>query len=160
MGKHNPGVQLRLGSSLVEKDLEVLVGSSSMNHSSTLFTHSNPTGCWTAPRRALQQTQRSHCPTLLSAYQTTPGVMCSVLVSAILKRWQAGEGPEKGHKDDQWCGKTALWEKAERSGFSQSWKKRRLRVDLIIMFIQYLKGGCKEGGDSLFCSKSYRKERG
>ncbi|OWK63927.1 hypothetical protein RLOC_00011882 [Lonchura striata] len=41
-----------------------------------------------------------------------------------------------------------------------SLEKRRLRVDLITMLTQYLKGGWKEGGDSLFCSKSHGKDRG
>ena len=34
------------------------------------------------------------------------------------------EGPEKGHKGDQMAGKCAIWGKAERIGFVQSWEKK------------------------------------
>lgn len=41
-------------------------------------------------------------PILVSICQATPGILLSVLVSAIQKRYgQAGEGGEKGHRNDQ-----------------------------------------------------------
>lgn len=55
---------------------------------------------------------------------------------------------------------TLSYEKRLREVAFLSLEKRRLRVDLNTVFIQYLKGGCKEGGASLFCSKSHGKDRG
>lgn len=40
-----------------------------------------------------------------------------------------------------------------------SLEEKRFRLDLSTVLIQYLKGDCKEGGDSLFCSKSHGKDR-
>lgn len=55
---------------------------------------------------------------------------------------------------------TLSYEKRLRKVAFLSLEKRRLRVALSTVFIQYLKGGCKEGGDSLFCSKSHGKNQG
>ncbi|PKU46993.1 rna-directed dna polymerase from mobile element jockey-like [Limosa lapponica baueri] len=111
LGKYNPGVQhrlgsTRLGSSSMERDLGFLLDNK-LNMSEQ---------CAVAADRMLghqqghhQQRQRSHYPTLLSTCQATPGMLCSVLVTAMQKRCgQAGEGPEKGHQDDQNTGKPAI----------------------------------------------------
>lgn len=108
MGKHHPGVQLgstQLRSSSVEKDLEVLVEKSLMHHRSTWFTHSNPTGCWAAPTRTSPADKEVTVP-LYSVLIRPPLKYC---VQSSHKRYgQAGEGPEKDHKDGQWHGKPVL----------------------------------------------------
>lgn len=70
----------------------------------------------------------------------------------------AGEGPEKGHRDDQRTGNLPREERLRECGLF-SLGKRRLWGNLITMF-QSLKGGCRGGGDSLFARSPMEKMRG
>ncbi|GAB0176921.1 mitochondrial enolase superfamily member 1 [Grus japonensis] len=128
LGKHNPGVQHRLGStqlgsSSVERDLGVLVDSK-LNMSEQ---------CAAVAKKANRMlgcinkgiTSRDKVIIPLYSVPVTPGILCSVLVPAMQKRCgQAGEGPEEGHQDDQRTGKPAIGGKAERTGFVQPSEKK------------------------------------
>ncbi|PKU47388.1 rna-directed dna polymerase from mobile element jockey- hypothetical protein [Limosa lapponica baueri] len=89
LGKHNSGVQHMLestwlGSSSVERDLGVLVDnklSMSEQCAAVAKKANSMLGCI---KKGITS-RYSHCPTLLSAWQTTPGILCSVLVPAIQK---------------------------------------------------------------------------
>ncbi|PKU42722.1 hypothetical protein llap_6971 [Limosa lapponica baueri] len=74
------------------------------------------------------------------------------------KQEQTGEGPKECHEDDQKVGEHDLCGKTEgiKSFLSGEEKARR---GLITVF-QYLKGGFKENGDSLFTRNHMRKTRG
>lgn len=52
----------------------------------------------------------------LIRWLATPGILCPVLILATEKCGGAGDGPEKGHKDDQ---EAAIGGKTERTGFAQ-----------------------------------------
>ena len=69
---------------------------------------------------------------------------------------KAGEGPEEGHRDDQGTGQPCE-ERLRELGFF-SLEKRRLRGDLVTC--QYLKGGYREDGDSLFTRSHMEKMKG
>lgn len=57
--------------------------------------------CW--------QRQKCSHPSLLSACQATPGLLCPVLVPTNQKRCrQTGESPNEGHKDDLKAGEPVL----------------------------------------------------
>ncbi|GAB0190814.1 mitochondrial enolase superfamily member 1 [Grus japonensis] len=141
LGKHNPGVQHRLGStwlesSSVERHLGVLVNKKlnmSEQCAEAAKTANRMLSCINEGITSRDE-EISHYPTLLSACQATPAILCSVLVPTIQKRCgQAGDGPEEGHQHDQRTGKPAIWGKAERIGFF-SLEKRRLMGDLITLF--------------------------
>ena len=103
LGKHNPGVQHRLGStqlgsSSVERDLGVL-----MDNKHNMSEH-----CAAGAKKANRMlgcinkgiTSRDK-EVIIPLYSVLVRLLCSVLVPAIQKRCgQAGEVPEKGHKDD------------------------------------------------------------
>lgn len=71
-----------------------------------------------------QHHQQDKVLTPFSTSQAKPGMLCSVLAPNMLKRhgW-AGEGPGKGHKDDQRIGKLAMRGKAEGTGMLNLNKK-------------------------------------
>ncbi|GAB0183754.1 cAMP-dependent protein kinase inhibitor alpha [Grus japonensis] len=124
LGKYNPELQHRLGStwlesSSVERDLGVL-GDNKLNMSEQCAAAAKKAnrvlGC--INKGIASRDEEVVIP--LSASQATPGTLCSVLVPTIQKRCgQAGEGPEKGHQDDQRTGRPAIGGKAERTGFVQ-----------------------------------------
>lgn len=107
LGKNKPSVQHRLGStwlgsSSVERDQGVLVHNKLNVSEQCAAVASKANRMLACINKGVTSTEeRCHCPILLSAYQATPGILCSVLVPTIQKRCgQAGGGPEKGHKDD------------------------------------------------------------
>lgn len=54
-------------------------------------------------------TSRDEELTVVNTCQATPAILCSLLISAIQKRYgQARWGPEKGHKGDQRTGKPTV----------------------------------------------------
>ncbi|GAB0184817.1 mitochondrial enolase superfamily member 1 [Grus japonensis] len=113
LAKHNPRVHHRLGytqlgSNSVERDLVVLVDNKlnmSEECAAVAKQANRMLGCMNQ-----NITIRDKEVTIpLSACHATSGIWCSVLVPAIQKRCgQAGEGPEKGHRDDQRTGKLAI----------------------------------------------------
>uniref|UniRef100_A0A8D0EXH0 Uncharacterized protein n=1 Tax=Strix occidentalis caurina TaxID=311401 RepID=A0A8D0EXH0_STROC len=95
-----------LGSSCVERDRGVLVNSK-LNMSEQCAAAAKKAhrvlGCI---NKGITSREKVIIPTLLSACQATPGILCLVLVPAIRKRYgQGGDSPEKGHKYDQGTGK-------------------------------------------------------
>ncbi|KAK4810664.1 LOW QUALITY PROTEIN: hypothetical protein QYF61_007464 [Mycteria americana] len=188
LGKHNPGVHHRLGStwlgsSSMERDLGVLVDNK-LNMSEQCAAVAKKANRMLGCIKGITSIDKEVIIPLHSAL-ATHGILCSVLIPAIQKRCgQAGEGPEKGHKDDQRTGKPAIcvsWFKPSQQLTTTqplahppprqdneerlrelglfSLEKRRLRGDLITMF-RYLKGGYKEDGDSLFTRSDMEKTRG
>lgn len=87
LGKQNPGVQFRLGSthlgnSFVQRDLAVLVDSKLQGVSNVLLKHRKPGGCWAASTSTSPLEIRSHYLTLLS-FQAKPKILCLVLVPTM-----------------------------------------------------------------------------
>lgn len=109
---HSPGVQHRLepswlGSSSMKKDLEVRVDSKlSTSEQGAAVAKEAKRILSSSTRASPQQRERRHYHILLSSCQAKSGILCPVLVPAILKRCRpAWEGQEKDHIDDQRTGK-------------------------------------------------------
>lgn len=81
-----------------------------------LLEQRNPVRSWAASTGA---SSRDY-PILVSVCQATPGILLSVLVSPVQKRYgQAGEGGEEGHRDDQRAEKPDTFGEAEKVGLVQ-----------------------------------------
>jgi len=113
LGKHNPGVQHRLGStwlgsSSVERDLGVRMDSKLSVSEQCAAAEKKASRMWGCINKGI--TSRDKEVTIpLRTCQVTPAILCSVLVPAMQNRCgQAGEGPEKGHKADQRTAKLAV----------------------------------------------------
>lgn len=60
-------------------------------------------------RGIISRDKRRDHPTLLSACQAVPGILCPVLILTIQeRRRETGKGPKEGHEDDQRAGEAAL----------------------------------------------------
>lgn len=82
-----------------------------------------------------------------------------VLILAVQKRYeQAGEDPEKGHKDNQMPGKPDIRETIKKLCLF-SFEKLSLREDLNSI-LQPLKVGYREDGDSTFTRSHMQKMTG
>lgn len=123
LGKDNPGVhRLRSTWGLLERDLGSWWTTCSIWVSRVMMQHRHQWDAVLHQQGHPKQRQRNH-PTLLSGYLATPGILGWVLVPIMQKRCgQAGDGPEKGHEDDQRTGKPAMWGKTERIWFAQPWE--------------------------------------
>ncbi|PKU47474.1 rna-directed dna polymerase from mobile element jockey-like [Limosa lapponica baueri] len=111
LGKHDPGVQHRLGSTRLGSssvDLGVLVDKQlnmSEQCAAVAKKANRMLGCI---NKGITSTDKEVIIPL-SACQATHEIPCSVLVRVIQKRCeQAAEGPDKGHQDDQRTGKPAI----------------------------------------------------
>ncbi|PKU41416.1 rna-directed dna polymerase from mobile element jockey-like [Limosa lapponica baueri] len=115
LGKHDPGVQHRLGStwlgsSSVERDLGVLVDSKpSKSEQCTAAAAKQANRMLGCINMGITTRDKDIIIPLYSMLVRLHQEMYSVLVPTIQKRCgQAGEAPEKGHKEDQRTGKPAI----------------------------------------------------
>lgn len=104
------------------------------------------------------QRQRHDHPPLLSSPQVTPGALYPVLVPTIQKiNGQTRGSSKKGHEDDQRDKELDLCRKTEEVESFLSGEEK-VQGDLIAVF-QYIKGGFKEDGGSLFTRNQIEKTR-
>lgn len=123
MGKHNPGVQLRLGSTQLgcisaEKELEVLVGNSLMQH----IVHSQqPHRMLGCTNKGITNRRKEVTVPLYSVLIRPPLKYCvwfwSLLYTKDVDKLEKAQ--RRGTKMINGMGSLSYEEKAERSGFSQ-----------------------------------------
>ena len=74
---------------------------------------------------ASREGQGGDCPSLLSPREAPSEVLYPVLGPSIQEEQEAvGEGPEKGHRDDQRAGAPPLQRQAEGAGLVQPQRRR------------------------------------
>ncbi|KAK4832113.1 LOW QUALITY PROTEIN: hypothetical protein QYF61_020740 [Mycteria americana] len=159
LGKHNPGVQHRLGptqlgSSSVERDPGVLVDNQlnmSERRAAVAKKANRMLGC---TNEGITSRDKEAIIPFYSAL-ATPGIL-SPLRKKDVDRLERVQG--RATKMLKGLGSLPYEERLRELGLF-SLEKRRLRGDLITMF-QYLKGGYKEDGDSLFTRSHMEKTRG
>ncbi|KAK4825715.1 LOW QUALITY PROTEIN: hypothetical protein QYF61_002133 [Mycteria americana] len=161
--KQNPELQHRLGSiwlgsSSVERDLAVLVDNKLNVSEHVLLRQRKPTGCWAASTRASAaeiKKSLSHSTQRLSHVE-----YCVQFWSPLCKKDVDSLESIQRRATKMIKGLGSLpYEERLRELSLFSLEKRRLRGDLVTMF-QYLKGGYKENGDSLFTRSHMEKMRG
>ncbi|KAK4829417.1 LOW QUALITY PROTEIN: hypothetical protein QYF61_003981 [Mycteria americana] len=159
LGKHNPGVQHRLGStqlgsSSVERDPGVLVDNQLNMSEQRAAVAKKANGMLGCTNEGITSRDKAAIIPLYSAL-ATPGIL-SPLRKKDVDRLERVQG--RATKMLKGLGNLPYEERLRELGLF-SLEKRRLRGDLITMF-QYLKGGYKEDGDSLFTRSHIEKTKG
>ncbi|KAK4818612.1 hypothetical protein QYF61_016583 [Mycteria americana] len=163
--KHNPGEQYRLGStwlgnSSVERDLGVLVDKQ-LNMSEQCAAAAKKAhrmlGCINMGITSRHKKSLFHSTQHLSGHTwNTCAQFWSLLYKKDVDRLERAQ--RRATKMMKGLGSLPCEDRLRELGLF-SLEKRRLRGDLITMF-QYLKGGYKEDGDSLFTRSHLEKTRG
>ncbi|PKU34263.1 rna-directed dna polymerase from mobile element jockey-like [Limosa lapponica baueri] len=139
LGKHNPGVQhrlgsTRLGSSTVERDLGVLVDDK-LNMSEQCAAVAKQANRMLGYINKSITSRDKEVIISLSACQATPGILCSVLVPAIQKKYvdRLERVQRKAAKMIKGLGSLPYEERLRELGLF-SLEKRRLKGDLTTRF--------------------------
>ncbi|GAB0204351.1 mitochondrial enolase superfamily member 1 [Grus japonensis] len=163
LGKHNPRVQhrlgsTRLGSSSVERDLGVLVDSK-LNMSEQCAAVAKKANRMLGCTNFFITSRDKEVIIPLYSMLVRPHLEhCIQFWSLLCKKDVDRERiPRRATKMIKGLGNVPYEERLRELGLF-SFEKRRLRGDLITMF-QYLKGGCKEDGDFLFTRSHMEKMR-
>ncbi|GAB0196208.1 mitochondrial enolase superfamily member 1 [Grus japonensis] len=161
LGKHNPGVQHRLGStqlesSSVERDLGVLVDSKLNMCAAATKQANRMLGCI---NKGITSRDKDVIIPLYSALVRPHLEYCVQFWSPLYKKDvdRLERAQRRATRMIQGLGSLSYEERLRELGLF-SLEKRRLRGDLITV-VQYLKGGYKDG-DSLFTRSHMEKTRG